>query len=85
MVLEFERYGLSKFRTLNGILQLAGGLALLLGLMHKPLLIMGSGGLALLMFLGLLVRIRLKDGILKSSPALFYMLLNLFIFCMTIN
>ncbi len=80
MVLEFKRYGLSRYRTLNGYLQLAGALALLFGFFYAPLWLLGSGGLGLLMFLGLLVRIRLRDSLLKSSPAFFYMLLNIFIF-----
>ncbi|NAY91512.1 hypothetical protein GTQ34_06250 [Muricauda sp. JGD-17] len=79
MVLEFKRYGLARFRELNGYLQMAGGLSLLLGLYYQPLLIIGSSGLSVLMFFGLLVRFRLKDGFLKSLPAFFYMLLNVFI------
>jgi len=80
MVMEFERYGLSQYRVLNGYLQLVGALALLLGFFYSPLWLLGSAGLGLLMFLGLLVRIRLKDGFVKSFPAFFYMLLNVFIF-----
>lgn len=80
MVSEFERYGLGRYRVLNGYLQLIGALTMIAGFWYKPLLLLGSGGLGLLMFLGLLVRIRIKDGILKSSPAFFYMVLNIGIF-----
>lgn len=80
MVTEFERYGLSRYRILNGYLQLAGGVALLAGLLFKPLALMGSAGLAILMLLGVLVRIRIKDSALQSAPAFIYMLLNIFIF-----
>ena len=80
MVLEFKRYGLDRFRVLNGYLQLIGALTLIAGYWYETLLLLGSGGLGLLMFLGLLVRIRLKDGIVKSSPAFLYMVLNIYIF-----
>jgi len=80
MVAEFKRYGLGRFRVSTGYLQLIGALTLLAGYWHEIPLLLGSGGLALLMFLGLLVRIRIKDGIVKSSPAFFYMVLNSYIF-----
>lgn len=80
MVTEFERYGLSRYRILNGYLQLAGGVALLAGFFFKPLALAGSAGLAILMFLGLLVRIKIKDSVLQSAPAFIYMLLNILIF-----
>lgn len=82
MVTEFERYGLSSYRKLTGYLQLSGAIALLFGFFFRPLGLLGSAGLGLLMFLGLMVRIRIKDSALQSSPALFYMLLNVFIFWM---
>ncbi len=82
MVTEFKRYGLSRYRKLNGYLQLAGGVALIWGFFFKPLALLGSAGLGLLMFLGLIFRIRIKDSVLQSSPAFFYMLLNGFIFWM---
>ncbi len=82
MVTEFERYRLSRYRILNAYLQLAGGFALIGGLFFKPLGLIGSAGLAILMFLGLMVRIRIKDSVLQSIPAFFYMCLNSFIFWM---
>jgi len=80
MVSEFKRYGLDNFRVLNGYLQIAGGLAMIIGYWNATLLLIGSLGLGVLMFFGLLVRIRLRDGVLKSLPAFFYMGLNFFIF-----
>jgi hypothetical protein len=80
MVLEFERYGLSQYRRLNGYLQLFGALSLLAGIWVLPFAMLGSLGLSLLMFLGLIVRIRIRDSLLKSLPALGYALLNLLIF-----
>ena len=80
MVLEFERYGLSKFRVLNGYLQILGALALLAGFFFLPFALAGSLGLSILMTMGLIVRIRLRDGFLKLFPAFFYMVLNMAIF-----
>ncbi|MEJ1221884.1 DoxX family protein [Sediminicola sp. 1XM1-17] len=81
MKLEFIRYGLNRQqRLLTGLLQILGSLGLLLGLFMSPILcLVASLGLFLLMLLGLMVRIRIKDSILKSSPALIYALINLFL------
>ena len=79
MKTEFERYGLLRFRKLVGYLQLLGGFGLLLGLMFQPILIISSGGLALLMLLGFGVRLKMKDGFLLSLPSLIFMALNLYI------
>lgn len=76
---EFQRYGLNPYRRLVGTLQLLGAFSLFAGIFYKPLAILGAAGLAVLMFMGLLVRIRLRDGFLESIPALFYAILNLVI------
>ncbi|MBP2830703.1 DoxX family protein [Aquimarina sp. U1-2] len=79
---EFIRFGLAKRRTLTGILQLIGGVGLILGYFFSPtLLILSSGGLALLMILGFGVRLKIKDPILAAIPALVYAILNIYI-CM---
>jgi hypothetical protein len=77
---EFIRFGLSKFGTLTAILEIVGALGLLMGLRYNFILMISSGGLSLLMFLGVAVRLKIKDGLLASSPALFYFGLNLYIF-----
>jgi hypothetical protein len=76
---EFKRFKLEKLGLLTIILEIVGALGLLLGLWYKPLLLLSSGGLALLMFLGVLVRIKLKDSLYITLPALFYMVLNAYI------
>ena len=85
MEMEFKRFGLEKFGLIIMILQFLGAIGLLVGLLFNPLLIISSLGLALLMLAGFLVRLKLKDGILVSLPALFYMSLNAYIFLTTIN
>lgn len=76
---EFKRFGLEKYGTLTAILEIMGGVGLVIGLKFNPLLIISAGGLALLMFLGVLVRIKAKDSFGITIPALFYMLLNVYI------
>jgi hypothetical protein len=77
---EFKRLNLEKIGLLTITLELMGSIGLLVGLIYQPLLIISSGGLALLMFIAILFRLKSKDTLWVSLPALFYMLLNLFIF-----
>ena len=77
---EFKRFKLEKFTTLTGILELLGGIGLLFGLKSGFILLISSGGLALLMLLGFGVRIKVKDNFWLSFPSFFFMVLNLFIF-----
>lgn len=76
---EFKRFGLEQFRTLTGLLEVLGGVGLLVGLKWPPALWLASGGLSLLMLAGLVVRIRIGDGLLLCLPALALMLLNAYI------
>jgi len=77
---EFKRYGLEKYGSLIGVLELLGGLGLLTGLFIHSVLFIAAGGLAVLMLMGFIVRIKIKDGPLLSIPAFFFMLLNTYIF-----
>lgn len=82
---EFERYGLNQYRRLIGALQIIGALSLLGGLFYLPLAVTGATGLMILMFMGLAVRIRLRDSFIQSTPAFFYALLNLVIVLMLLK
>ena len=82
---EFKRFGLEKIGLLTIILEFIGATGLIVGLKFDPILTISSFGLALLMFSGLIARIRLKDSIWISLPALFYMGLNTYIFFSSIN
>ncbi|MFD2787469.1 DoxX family protein [Hymenobacter rubripertinctus] len=73
---EFVRYGLAKFGPLTAIVELLGGIGLLVGLISPPLLVLASGGLALLMLLGFGVRMKIGDGFWLSLPSFLFMLLN---------
>lgn len=81
---EFKRFGLEKFGALTAILEILGAIGLLLGLSFHPLLLISSAGLTVLMFLGVLVRIKMKDSLLISTPAILFMLLNAFIFYLSL-
>lgn len=76
---EFKRFGLEKYGALTAILELIGGFGLLIGLLYHSILLVSSGGLAILMFLGLAARLKVKDSVWVSMPALFFMLLNAYI------
>lgn len=77
---EFKRFELEGFAKLIGALELLGGIGLLVGLKFNFILLISSGGLALLMLLGFGVRLKIKDSFWLSFPSLFFMLLNLFVF-----
>jgi uncharacterized membrane protein YphA (DoxX/SURF4 family) len=79
MEAEFERYGLSRFRRLTGALEVLGGAGLLVGLRVPIVLVLASGGLALLMLLGVITRIRVRDPLLETLPATVLMVMNGFI------
>lgn len=82
---EFKRFKIEKLGLLTIILEFLGAIGLLTGLLLKPILLVSSGGLAILMLLGLVVRIKSKDGLWISLPAIFYMSLNAYIFYVGIN
>ena len=79
MVDEFERFGLSRFRRLTGALELLGALGLLAGYFFTPLAIAAAGGLTLLMILGVATRIRVRDPLLVTLPAILLLAVNLYI------
>lgn len=80
MRLEFERYGLTRQRGLVGALQLLGGIGVLVGItVYLPILPFALAGLFLLMVLGVMVRIRIRDPFRQLLPAAAFALLNLFL------
>ena len=81
---EFKRFGLEKVGTLTTVLELLGAVGLLVGLKFQLILLISAGGLGLLMFLGVVVRIKMKDSLWISLPALFFMVLNFYIFYVSI-
>ena len=76
MAVEFERYRLG---SMIGALQLAASVGLLVGLVFPSLLALSAGGLAVMMLLAGLVRVRIRDPWYAALPALSLLALNLFI------
>lgn len=79
MVEEFERYGLSRFRRLVGWLEVAGALGLSIGFVAQPFTVLSATGLTVLMLVAVLARIRVRDTVLQTLPALALLLINAFI------
>lgn len=80
MVIEFERYRLSRFRRVVGLLEFGGGLGQILGIYSKKLALFSSGGLAFLMLLGIWTRKRINDPWYLWLPAFILFLINIFLF-----
>lgn len=85
MEAEFKRYGLTNFRKLVGILEIAGGLGLFIGMWIDLFFLLSATGLSLLMLMGFATRIRIRDSILQSTPALFFAILNAYFVYVHLN
>ena len=79
MVDEFERFGLARFRVLTASLEVLGAVGLLASYAIPVLAPIAAGGLALLMFLGVLTRIRVRDSLAVTLPALILLVMNAYI------
>jgi uncharacterized membrane protein YphA (DoxX/SURF4 family) len=73
---EFERYGVPAVRRLVGVLEVLGGTGVILGLAVAPLGALAAAGLATLMILGVIVRIRIHDAPRLMVPAATLAVLN---------
>jgi uncharacterized membrane protein YphA (DoxX/SURF4 family) len=73
---EFSRYGLTDLRRLVGVLELLGGTGVIIGLAFPPLGAVAALGLSVLMLLGIIVRIRVRDAPRFMAPAALLCLLN---------
>ncbi len=73
---DFERFGMADLRILVGTLEVLGAVGLVVGQWIPVLLIVSAGGLALLMLLGLLTRVRQRDSLREILPAGVLMVVN---------
>jgi hypothetical protein len=80
LVPEFERYGLSHMRVLTGCLEILGALGVLCGICCSIIGILASLGLALMMLCAIYVRIKIRDSLLETLPAIILFFVNVFIF-----
>ncbi len=79
MASDFHRFGLDWLRIPTAVLELLGGLGLLVGLKWPPAQGMASAGLALLMLIAFAIRMHMRDGVAVSIPSFLLMLLNAYI------
>lgn len=77
LVVEFERYGLARYRVLVGLLEIAGSGGLMAGQFYPPLKIAAAAGLVALMLCGVWARWRIRDPWYKLVPALALGAINL--------
>ncbi|MBT8393913.1 MAG: DoxX family protein [Bacteroidia bacterium] len=78
---EFKRFKLRKIqRKLTGLFQLLGAAGLITGVFYPLIGTIASFGLGLLMFLGFLVRLKIKDSMSQTFPSLFLTIVN-FVIC----
>jgi hypothetical protein len=80
MIAEYDRWGYLKYRHSIGSLQFIGGLGLIVGLFLPSIIFVASFGLTAMMMVAVLVRIKIKDDLFKMLPAIFYALVNAFLF-----
>ncbi len=85
MVAEFERFGLSRYRKFTGGLEVLGAMGLLIGYFLPPLVLVASGGLVLLMLLGVATRIRVSDPLVEVLPAAILLLVNVYVFLYSVG
>jgi hypothetical protein len=63
---------------MTGFLQLLGAIGLLIGLYLSPiLLLLASMGLGILMIAGFIVRLKINDNFIQSSPSFIFAALNI--------
>jgi hypothetical protein len=82
---EFIRFGLPGLGRMTAVFQILGAAGLLAGFRFPILLVLASGGLALMMLVGVAVRVKVKDSLWVSIPALFFLMLNSTIFILAIR
>ena len=79
MTREFDRYQLARLRMAVGSLQWLASAGLLIGLSQPLVGRAAASGLAAMMLTGIFVRIKIKDTAILMMPALFYLLLNVYL------
>jgi uncharacterized membrane protein YphA (DoxX/SURF4 family) len=79
MIEEFHHFGIPQFRRLTGVLETLGAIGLACGYAFPFLVAPSAGGLALLMLLGIAVRVKVRDTLVDILPAGFLLVITAFI------
>ena len=80
LISEYKRWGYQKLRILIACLQILASIGLFLGMYYPYLLTLVSFSLFLMMLVAIFARIKIKDNITNTLPAVFYAILNFVIF-----
>lgn len=75
MVHDFKRWDLPHLRYVTGLLEVLGALGLVVGRWFPWVGLFSAAGLALLMLCGIFVRIRYKDTLFQTLPAVFFLVI----------
>ena len=66
---EYLRYGVPHLRVISGTLQLLGAAGVVIGLTIEPIGVAAAAGLCVMMTLGVVVRMRMRDTFRVMIPA----------------
>ena len=80
LINEYQRWGYDKLRYLIAFLQFFAAIGFIVGFFFTPLITIVSFLLFLMMVVAVFTRLRVKDNLIETSPAIFYAILNLIIF-----
>lgn len=82
---EFIRYGFSEFQIPIAVIQSVAGFVMFLGLYKSRFTQYSAAILTIMMTGAFITRIVIQDGLIQSSPAFVYMLVNSIIFIESIK
>ena len=81
MISEYERWGYNKLRIIIAILQILASFGLIIGAYYLPFLLsLVSFSLTIMMLVAVFARIKIKDSIANTMPAILYVIINSIIF-----
>jgi hypothetical protein len=81
LISEYERWGYNKLRVIISVLQILASFGLIIGAYYIPfLLTIVSFSLTIMMLVAVFARIKIKDSIANTIPAIFYVIINSIIF-----
>jgi hypothetical protein len=81
LISEYERWGYNRLRIIIAILQILASFGLIIGAYSFPLLLsIVSFSLTIMMLVAVFTRVKIKDSIANTMPAIFYVIINSIIF-----
>lgn len=79
MVQEFKRWGVPRLRYVTGSLEVLGALGLIVGQWMPWIGFLAAAGLSVLMLCGVFVRIRIRDTLLQTLPAVVFLIVSVLV------